>query len=256
MAWNKDVYFILKTDDQWTTDNPTIPSGALIFARFNDSEGNLTGVRMKIGSGVAYNDTAFVDDEELNKKLNHPFGSSSDVIFADGSTGAINVLTISDIQILYHLVTNAEWNELQKFSTPVPTLVATPQFSLADIKIGDSLSGNFAFDVAKTNNDSFLDNTGGNITVNQGVWTGTGDVDLDSLSTISISGNNPGFSTATTITFTIFGRDVWSQVIDKQEFSINVKYPIWGGTYSTKAIPDQDSLVNRVEKLVTSPAGS
>lgn len=255
MAWNKDVFFISKTDADWTAQNPTIPDGAMLFVQIQNDVDVVVGVRAKIGNGSAYQDTPFMDQSEFDKKLDHPNGDSTDVIFADGSTGQLDTLTLDDILSEYHLVTPEEWNELQKYSTPTPSFVATPTFSLADRKIGDTLVGNFNFSFTKTNTDSIKPATGGNVSVNQGTFTGLGDFNLKDVNTYQVVGNNVNFASSSTITFILKLIDLYDQELSEQSFDILFKYPIFAGTYSTKAIPDQTSLSSLSEKLTYDNSG-
>ena len=251
MAWNKDIFFIAKSDADWISQNPIIPVDALIFVKIYNALNVFQGIRSKYGTGANYVDTAFMNDVELSTKLTHPKGSSSDVIFADGSTGTIDTLTISDITDSYHLITDAEWTVIEKDSIIKPTVVITPAFSLNDRVIGDTLVGKYNFNFTKTNQANIKDAVGGNINVNQGNWTNVGDFDLKNSNTIGIIGSNSNFPDITTVIFTITTTTIFDEVVDTQTFKIDFNSVVFGGTYISKNITDQSTLVGLQSKYIT-----
>jgi hypothetical protein len=249
MALSKNIYFITKKDSAWTSANPIIPTGALILVQTVDGDGVVNGMRQKVGIGANYVDTPFIDDTALASKLNHPNGPSSSVIFADGSIGPVDTLSIPDIQESYQLISLDEWVEIKKYSFVAPSFVATPGFSLADKKIGDALSGTFSFTFVKTGSDNLDPTVGGNITVDTGIWASAGDFDLKDLDSYSVTGTNPNINTPLTFTFTLQALDRAGAVRSLQTFSISYKYPIYAGLSALKNIADQNSLTNLQEKL-------
>jgi len=243
MAWNKDVKILVKTHAEWTDQNPVIPSGALIGIK----DGN--DVSLMLGEGSNYIDTYKILQAQLATKITKGT-SSTKVVLEDGTSTELVTLTIQDfIDAGYHLVTSTEWDSLKLVSFPAPSFVATPSFSTLVREIGTTLSGSFGFNLAKTNNAYFKATTGGNITANQGNWTGLGDFDLVGVSSKTLTANSFTLSSAGTITLTLYGRDIYDQQVSLQTISFEFQYPIWMGTKSNTSIIDENSLSNKVKKV-------
>ena len=255
MALTKDIFFLSKSDEDWLLDDPVIPADALIFVKVFDEFNTLTTIRAKLGTGALYSETDWINENEITNKLVDPNGTNLEVILGDGTLGTFEPLTVADLEEFSHLVTLEEWEALKLKSILQPSFVAEPNFSLEDISIGDSVAGNYSFSFTKTNNDSFKDATGGNIQVSQGSWSDDGDFDLKSVSSRTIVGSSNGFSSATTITFTVKGVDAYDQDIDVQTFDIKVKYPIYAGRKITNSIASTAELNNLQTKLAVDPDG-
>lgn len=247
MAWNKDVKFLVKTDTAWKAQNPVIPSGAIIGITVGGD------IRLKIGTGETYNNTKYINELELAKK--HTKGSSATkVVFEDGHTAEIETLTIQDlIEAGYHLVTDEEWEYLKLQSIAPPSFTANAPFSNGLIKeIGETISGNYTFTLSKQNTSNFKETTGGNIAVSQGGWSGDGDFDIISANSITINAGSFTLTSAGTVVFTLFGRDIYDQVVSTQKFTIEYQYPIWGGTKADQTLVSQAGLSNLVKKVAAS----
>ena len=110
--------------------------------------------------------------------------------------------------------------------------------------------------ISNSNSDSIKDTTGGTITVNEGTFTGVGNIDLKNLTGFTLVGSNPGFTSATTITFTVTGTDINDQVFSTETFSIDVKWPVYAGHSSSKLVSNLGDLGGLQKKLtLNSPDG-
>jgi hypothetical protein len=244
MAWSKNVIFGVKTDAAWTIQDPIIPVGALLIVA--DLGGRF---RLKVGDGNIYSDTKFVNETELDGKIDIDPADSTNFLHPDGTADSVPVLTIQDfIDAGYHLLSSAEWDNVKLVSVPTPSFVATPGFSQAIHQIGDTISGSHSFSLAKVNNSSIKLLTGGNVAISEGVWSGDGDFNLEGLNTLVLTASSFTRITAGIVTFTLYGLDLYDQQISLQTFDIEFQYPIWMGTRTVDTLSDQYDLSNLSEK--------